>query len=121
MLSLITTPTRVICRCSVAALRPPPLASPAEGVQGDFLDFKVLFEWANFYFGIDRDVNGDAILDADSDEVYEHNDGFRFKVYGAVFRLCTAFEAVEKMYRSAFGTTGAKKKVNFVLWSRLRR
>ncbi len=59
------------------------------------------------------DANGDPFLDPDGDPVYEHGAAFRTAVAGAALRLCSAFEAAEKAYRTAMGETGSEKKVRY--------
>ncbi|RYO96739.1 hypothetical protein DL764_007404 [Monosporascus ibericus] len=97
-------------KCMLCADRKKACVLPAEGMQGDSLDLEALLEWVTFYFDIARDADGNPDLDADGDEVYEHDTGFRAEICGAVLRLCTAFEATEKTHRSGLETTGAKKK-----------
>ncbi|RYO77871.1 hypothetical protein DL764_010173 [Monosporascus ibericus] len=111
-------------KCTLCAARRKACLLPAEGMQGDSLDLEALLEWVTFYFDIARDADGNPDLDADGDEVYEHDTGFRAEICGAVLRLCTAFEATEKTHRSGLETTGAKKKrsrANYPAWVAARR
>ncbi|RYP19668.1 hypothetical protein DL765_003261 [Monosporascus sp. GIB2] len=87
-----------------------PKGLSAESMQGNSLDLQALLDWVRYYFGVNRDADGAIILDANGDPTYEHVEDFREEIYGAVLRFYTAFETVEKSYRTAFGTTGAKKK-----------
>ncbi|RYP81638.1 hypothetical protein DL770_005846 [Monosporascus sp. CRB-9-2] len=116
-----STPTG---KCELCDARRKAWHFPAEGIQGDSLDLQALPDWDTFYFDVDRDANGTPILDADGDEMHEHEDDFREETCSAVFRLCTAFEAVGKTERTVLSKTGAKKKknkVDYPAWFAARR